>query len=70
MWLFTIIGVGIVVLAHTAPTRFLLDAMAGDRADWSMPRDEPPTVYCAILALARWASGPRPARGVRERTLC
>ena len=39
------IGVGIVALAHMAPTRFLLDAMAGDRAVWSMPRTAPSTVY-------------------------
>jgi hypothetical protein len=45
MWLLAIIGVGIVALAHTAPTRFLLDAMAGHRAVWSMPRGAPPTIY-------------------------
>ncbi len=45
MWLFAMIGVGIVALAHMAPTRFLLDAMAGDRAVWSMPRTAPSTVY-------------------------
>jgi peptidoglycan/xylan/chitin deacetylase (PgdA/CDA1 family) len=45
MWLFTAIAIGIVALAHIAPTRFLLDAMAGDRAVWNMPRTAPPTVY-------------------------
>jgi peptidoglycan/xylan/chitin deacetylase (PgdA/CDA1 family) len=45
MWLFTIVAVGIVALAHMAPARFLLDAIAGDRAVWSMPRDAPPTIY-------------------------
>ena len=45
MWVFTIIGFGIVALAHTAPTRFLLDAMMGGRAVWNMPRSAPPTVY-------------------------
>ena len=45
MWLFAIIGVGIVALAHISPTRFILDALAGDRSIWSMPRDAPPTVY-------------------------
>ena len=45
MWLFTFIGFGIVALAHTAPARFVLDAIAGDRAVWHMPRSAPPTVY-------------------------
>jgi peptidoglycan/xylan/chitin deacetylase (PgdA/CDA1 family) len=45
MWLFGLIGFGIVALAHVAPTRFLLDAMAGDSAVWRMPRGRPPTVY-------------------------
>src|SRR5437762_10548203 len=45
MWLFATIAVGVVILAHTAPARFLLDAMAGNRALWSMPRTAPPTVY-------------------------
>src|SRR5688572_24262205 len=44
-WLFAAIGVGIVALAHMAPTRFLLDRMAGARAVWSMSRAAPPTVY-------------------------
>ena len=45
MWLFTAVAVAIVALAHIAPTRFFLDAMAGDRAVWQMPRGAPPTVY-------------------------
>ena len=45
MWIFVIIGIGIVALAHTAPAPFLLDAMAGDRGVWHMPRGAPPTVY-------------------------
>jgi chitooligosaccharide deacetylase len=45
MWLFIVIGVAIVALAHTAPAPFVLDAMAGDRAVWHMPRGAPPTVY-------------------------
>jgi peptidoglycan/xylan/chitin deacetylase (PgdA/CDA1 family) len=45
MWILAIVGVGVVALAHLAPTRFILDAMAGDRAAWHMPRDSPPTVY-------------------------
>jgi peptidoglycan/xylan/chitin deacetylase (PgdA/CDA1 family) len=45
MWIFILIGVGIVALAHTAPAPFVLDAMAGDRAVWHMPRGDPPTVY-------------------------
>ena len=35
MWIVVPIGVGIVVLAHTAPAPFVLDAMAGDRAVWA-----------------------------------
>jgi peptidoglycan/xylan/chitin deacetylase (PgdA/CDA1 family) len=44
-WLFAVIGVGIVALAHMAPTRFLLDWMARDRAVWNMSRAAPSTVY-------------------------
>jgi len=40
-----VIGVATWVLAYTAPAPFLLDAMAGDRAVWHLPRSEPPTVY-------------------------
>lgn len=45
MWIFTLIGFSIVTLAHVAPARFVLDALAGDRAVWHMPRESPPTVY-------------------------
>src|SRR6185369_8320483 len=42
-------------LAHTAPAPFVLDAMAGDRAVWHMPRTTPPTVYLT------YDDGPNPA---------
>src|SRR5262249_33625573 len=45
MWIVILVGIGIVALAHTAPAPFLLDAIAGDRAVWHMPRTAPPTVY-------------------------
>jgi peptidoglycan/xylan/chitin deacetylase (PgdA/CDA1 family) len=45
MWIVVLIGIGIVALAHTAPAPFVLDAMAGDRAVWHMPRGAPSTVY-------------------------
>jgi peptidoglycan-N-acetylglucosamine deacetylase len=45
IWIVVGIGVGIVALAHTAPAPFILDAMAGHRAVWHMPRTGPPTVY-------------------------
>ena len=45
MWIFLVVGFGIVVLAHTAPAPFLLDALAGQRAVWHMPRGGPPTIY-------------------------
>jgi peptidoglycan-N-acetylglucosamine deacetylase len=45
MWLVVMVGVGLVVLAHTAPAPFLLEAMAGDRALWHMPRTLPRTIY-------------------------
>jgi peptidoglycan-N-acetylglucosamine deacetylase len=45
MWLFIVIGVAVVALAHTAPAPFVLDRMAGDRGVWHMPRGDPPTVY-------------------------
>jgi peptidoglycan/xylan/chitin deacetylase (PgdA/CDA1 family) len=55
IWLFVLVGVGIVALAHTAPAPFLLDAMAGDRAVWHMPRGTPPTVYLT------YDDGPNPS---------
>jgi peptidoglycan/xylan/chitin deacetylase (PgdA/CDA1 family) len=45
VWLFVLVGIGVIALAHTAPAPFLLDAMAGDRAVWHMRRDDPPTIY-------------------------
>jgi peptidoglycan/xylan/chitin deacetylase (PgdA/CDA1 family) len=45
MWVFVLVGFGVVALAHTAPVRFVLDAMAGDTAVWRMPRRAPPTIY-------------------------
>ena len=39
------IGFGIMALVHTAPAPLVLDAMAGDRAVWHMPRTAPPTIY-------------------------
>jgi len=45
MWLFVAIGLGVLVLAHTAPAPFLFDAIAGDRSVWHMPRRTPPAVY-------------------------
>src|SRR2546430_9882848 len=45
MWIFIALGVGVLALAHTAPVPFLLDAIAGRRAVWHMPRTDPPTIY-------------------------
>ncbi len=45
MWILAVIGVAVVALAHTAPAPFVLDAIAGRRAVWHMPRGDPPTVY-------------------------
>src|SRR5215831_8542595 len=45
IWLFVLVGAGILTLAHTAPAPFLLDAMAGRLAVWHMPRGTPATVY-------------------------
>ena len=55
MWILVLIGVGIVVLAHTAPAPFILDAIAGDRAVWHMPRGAPPAVYLT------YDDGPNPS---------
>lgn len=55
MWIVTLIGVGIMALAHTAPARFIIDRMAGDRAVWRMPRGTPPAVYLT------YDDGPNPA---------
>jgi peptidoglycan/xylan/chitin deacetylase (PgdA/CDA1 family) len=53
--LFALVGLAIVTLAHVAPAPFVLDAMAGDRAIWHMPRGAPPTVYLT------YDDGPNPA---------
>lgn len=45
MLILTLIGFAVVALAHTAPAPFVLDAMAGDRTVWHMPRGLPLTVY-------------------------
>src|SRR6185503_6989679 len=55
MLVFMLIGVAIVALAPTAPAPFALDAMAGDRAVWHMPRADPPTIYLTF------DDGPNPA---------
>jgi peptidoglycan-N-acetylglucosamine deacetylase len=55
MWLFVLIGVAVVALAHTAPAPFVLDRMAGDRAVWHMPRTGHPTIYLT------YDDGPNPA---------
>jgi peptidoglycan/xylan/chitin deacetylase (PgdA/CDA1 family) len=55
MWIVLVIGVGIVVLAHTAPAPFVLDLIAGDRAVWHMPRSGPRTIYLT------YDDGPNPA---------
>ena len=41
LWL--LVGVGVVLLAHTAPFPFLLDLT--DRTTWRMPETVPPTIY-------------------------
>jgi peptidoglycan/xylan/chitin deacetylase (PgdA/CDA1 family) len=46
---------GLVSLVHTVPAPFLLEAMAGDRSVWHMPRTPPPTVYLT------YDDGPNPA---------
>ena len=33
------------MLVHTLPAPFLLDAMAGNRGVWHMPRTKPGTIY-------------------------
>jgi peptidoglycan/xylan/chitin deacetylase (PgdA/CDA1 family) len=45
MWIVVLVGVGLIALAHTAPAPFVLEALAGDRALWHMPRTLPPTIY-------------------------
>ena len=45
MWILLLIGFGIAALSHMAPAPLVLDAMAGGRVIWHMPRDDPATVY-------------------------
>src|SRR4029453_8355830 len=45
MWFFIAIGVGVLVLAHTAPAPFLFDAIAGDGSVWHMAKRDPPAGY-------------------------
>ena len=45
MWIVLAVGVGVIVLAHTAPAPFLFDIFAGDQAVWHMPKTTPPSVY-------------------------
>jgi peptidoglycan/xylan/chitin deacetylase (PgdA/CDA1 family) len=52
---FVLAGFAAVVLAHTAPAPFILDAMARDRAVWHMSREAPPMVYLTF------DDGPNPA---------
>jgi peptidoglycan/xylan/chitin deacetylase (PgdA/CDA1 family) len=55
MLIVVLVGIAIVVLAHTAPAPFVLDAMAGTRAVWHMPRTSPPTIFLTF------DDGPNPA---------
>jgi peptidoglycan/xylan/chitin deacetylase (PgdA/CDA1 family) len=45
VWVLIAIGVGVLVLAHTAPAPFLFDAIAGDGSVWHMAKRDPPAVY-------------------------
>ena len=55
MWIALVIVVGVVALAHTMPAPFVLDALAGNRAVWHLPRGDPPTVYLT------YDDGPNPS---------
>lgn len=55
MWWAIAAAVGIVMLVHTLPAPFLLDAMAGERSVWHMPRSSPPTIYLT------YDDGPNPS---------
>ena len=55
MWIVALIGIGIMSLVHTAPAPFALDAMAGDRSVWHMPRGATPTIYLT------YDDGPNPS---------
>jgi peptidoglycan/xylan/chitin deacetylase (PgdA/CDA1 family) len=45
MWILIAIGAGIVLLAHSAPAPFLLEALNSRRSAWHMPQSDPPTIY-------------------------
>ncbi len=49
------VAAGLLALAHMAPAPFLLDALAGGRSVWHMPRGDPPTVYLT------YDDGPNPS---------
>jgi peptidoglycan/xylan/chitin deacetylase (PgdA/CDA1 family) len=55
MWWAIAAACGIVALVHTLPAPFLLDAMAGKRGAWNMPRTPPPTIYLT------YDDGPNPS---------
>ena len=55
VWIILLFAVGLIALAHTAPAPLWLDALAGDRAVWHMPRDQPATVYLT------YDDGPNPS---------
>ncbi len=55
MWIVLLVSVALIALIHTAPAPLLLEALAGDRAVWHMPRDPPPTVYLT------YDDGPNPS---------
>ena len=55
MFVFALIGLAVTALAHMVPAPFVLEAMAGDRAVWHMPRAHPPTIYLTF------DDGPNPA---------
>jgi peptidoglycan-N-acetylglucosamine deacetylase len=54
LW-FVLAAIGIVALVHTLPAPFLLEAVAGERSVWHMPRTPPPTAYLT------YDDGPNPA---------
>jgi peptidoglycan/xylan/chitin deacetylase (PgdA/CDA1 family) len=55
VWWLLAVGLGIAVLAHTAPARFVLDALEGRHAVWRMPTTDRPTIYLT------YDDGPNPA---------
>src|SRR5262245_20952123 len=55
MWWAVAVACGLAMLVHTLPAPFILDAMAGRRGVWHMPRTSPPTVYLT------YDDGPNPS---------